>query len=133
MDISKLKTNKDKEQEGVEIDVGEGLILRICRLGNPKYESYVRKIGKPMRHQLRSGDPDPAQAKDIVIKACARHVLVGWENMQEPDENGELQDVQYSIQKAEQLLRDIPDFYRLVLELGNDASLFRDGNDEGNS
>jgi len=132
MDIRQFGTNQEKETSGVWVPIGHDLQVKICRIGNERYESYLRQIGKPMKHQLRRGDADPKESKSLLIRAIARHVLVDWDGLEEPDENGKLHKIEYSEKKAIQLLEDYPEFYRLILDLGNDPSLFKD-DDEGNS
>lgn len=111
MNINKLKTDSKKELEGVWVDAGEGLRLLIARSSNASYRKYLVKYG-------RRQDPEAMLA--VVRKGVAKHVLLGWENLQEEDK-----DVSYSSDKAEQLFKDIPDFLDLVLTFANDVELYR--------
>ncbi len=109
------------EQEGVWVDAG-GLKLRIARMGNPKYNEYARQLGKPHAMQIRHGAGDAAKVlEDVIKKAMARHVLLGWENLE--DDAGS--PIPYSEAKAMELLTGFPDFYRMVLEFAQEAEHFK--------
>ena len=128
---SLYKTDQTKEEEGVWIDFGNGIKLRIARLGNPKYNAYLRRIGKPHQMSIRNGSASQATVEDLTIRAIAKHVLLGWEGV---DEDNEL--VPYTEEKALEYLRTMRDFYQQVLELSSDANQFREEElkeEEGNS
>jgi len=111
MNISKFKTNQTKELEGVWIDGPEGLQLRIARNNNPALRKFLIKHGK-QRDDLT----------EALRKGVARYVLLGWKNLQ--DEEGK--DVVYSSETAEQLFKDFPDFFDMVLAYSNDVDYFKD-------
>jgi len=118
MNINKLKTNQQKEVDGVWVDGPEGLRLKVARNTNP----YIRKfLVKHNRHRL-----DTDASSEIMKKGFAKHVLLGWQNLQ--GEDGK--DIEYSSDKAEELFKDVPDFFDMVVMYSNDADLFKDA--EGN-
>jgi hypothetical protein len=57
----------------------------------------------------------------------AKFVLLDWKNIQDDDNK----DVPYSKEMALKWLTEHSDFYRLVLDLSQDAGLYRD--DEGSA
>ncbi len=126
MKFSKFKTNEDKETEGVWIDFGEGLRLLIARSGNVKYRRTLARLTKPHQHAFKSKTIEASVVEDITLKAVAKHILLGWENLQ--DDDGK--DIEYSQSKAEELLREAPDFFEQVLEIAQDRSLYQDQQDK---
>lgn len=121
--IGKFKTDKKREQEGVWVDAGEGLKLKLARLGNPKYEALMQQLGKPYRRQIRNNTIDVDVLRGLTARALARHVLLDWSDLQD-EETGE--DITYSQEKALELLKNYRDFYDMVVELANDQQFFRD-------
>ena len=126
MRISEFATNKTAEVEGVWQEVGLGAELKIARAGNPKYTEYLRQLAKPYRARLRRRDIPEDIAEAITIKALAKHVLLDWKGIE--DEHGEL--IPYSVEKAENLLKEYPDFRELVAVLSDDMTLFQIESDE---
>jgi len=119
MDIREFSTNDKREQEGVWVDIGEGTQLLIARLGNAKYEKYLRKLGRPYLTQLRYSS-DSKLIQKLAIKAMSRHVLLDWKNLQENDK-----DIPYSHETAERLLTNYHGLYRVVSEMSQETTLFR--------
>lgn len=71
----------------------------------------------------------------ITKEATARHVLLGWEGLEE-DLDGKLVPITYSPEKALELFNSHPEFYRLVVEFSADFSNYADAEEEatlGNS
>lgn len=122
MKISTFKTNEQREQEGVWEDAGGGLRLKVARLGNLRYEEYLRQTGKPYARQMRHGTVDNKVLEDLIRQAMARHVLLDWENLD--DEQGN--PIPYSHEKALELLTKYRDFHQMVLEIAQDARLFKE-------
>jgi hypothetical protein len=126
MKLSAFKTNPDKEEKGVWVDAGAGLRLRIARMNNPAFDEFIRKAAKPLASQLRLGTLEVKTAEELTARAMSRHVLLGWENLQNDDGS----DIPFSQDKAYELLTTHRDFFRMVSDFANDASLFRDALDE---
>jgi hypothetical protein len=120
--IKSFKTDSGKEEQGVWINAGGDLRLKIARMGNPAYTAYIKKHSKALVSSARRGEVDLDEATRINKDAAARHILLGWENLTE-DEEGK-QPIVYSVEKCRELL-DIKDFYSMVMEYANDMTLFR--------
>jgi hypothetical protein len=54
MDLSKFRTNVASAETGVEIDMGEGLFVRVAREGNAENTKALRRITKPYLHSYRT-------------------------------------------------------------------------------
>ena len=65
--------------------------------------------------------------EDINRQAMAESLLVGWEGIK--DERG--QDIPYSVENAERLLREYPAFYDYIDQLATDEELFRQCDEPG--
>lgn len=126
--IERFKTNREKETDGTWVDIGEGASLKLARIGNPRYEAFLMEQSKPLRTAMRAGNFNDPRLKSVMIKAIARYVLLDWDGLDEDDKP-----VPYSEQKAIEWMTEIPDFYRMILDLGQDSTLFKDEDGEGNS
>jgi DNA polymerase III alpha subunit len=123
--ISEFAVNEKKQTEGVWITVDDSekpLKLLIARMGNPNYQEEVMKVGRQTRGFRRGGQIAGRTITKKIKGIIARTILLGWKNLQDKDGK----DIKYSPEKAEQLFNDFPEFLDLVVEYGNDISLYRD-------
>ena len=122
MELNKLKTDSQKEVEGVWHDLGEGARIKIARAGNKAYAEYIQKAMKPHRKAIKAGTLSDKVAEKIVVGALAETVLLDWEGF---TEGGKA--VKYSIDKAKEILSnpDFHDFKEMVAELADDAEAYR--------
>lgn len=133
-DISRMRTDPEKEKSGVWVKAGGGLELLIARHGNPEYNRYLQKLLQPIRDSVQGmGEIDPEQVIQATHKAFARHILLDWKNLGEVkegetvvDDSGELvlTNVPYSEETAVGYLK-IPDFMEMVAMHSRNIELFR--------
>lgn len=121
MRISKFRTDRRAEEDGVWVDAGEGLQLRIARWGNPRYQEAMRRLGSPLLPQIKTGTISEQASEEVLCKAMAETILLEWKNLQEEDGS----EIKYSREKALELLRDVRDFRALVVDLSQNVNLFR--------
>lgn len=113
MRLSDLRTDPKKEKAGAWVDWYGDVKLKLRRVGNEDYRRAIAEALKPHRALIRA-DALPAATMDhITRQAYARHVLVGWENLL----NAEDQQIPYSVETAEKILMDPAhhDFYEFVI------------------
>lgn len=126
MRLNRFETDKEKEAKGVWVDAGEGLRILVARLGNSEYQRHLQKLGRPHVQRIRNGSINIDIADDISRRAVARHILLGWENLQDNDGS----DIEYSEDKAFEILTEYRDIYEMVLGFANDVEIFRKENYE---
>jgi hypothetical protein len=121
--LSGIKTDPTKETSGVWFPVGNGARVLVARITSPKYEEYLRKLGKPYGRAIRAGQIDNEAIEEITKKALAKHILLGWEGL----ENEDGTPIEYSLETAYKILTDpeYKDFYRMILDFAQDAEAFR--------
>lgn len=101
--LNKYKTDKTAELNGVWIEVDDGVEWLIARLNNEKAREMRRRLEKPYRSFANI--PDKAN-EEILRKVIANTVLLDWKGI--TDDDGKL--IPYSPEKAEELLKELPDF-----------------------
>lgn len=130
-DIASLKIDSQAEAEGIWVDAGGGLRLKIARLTSPSFEAWVRKHMKLGRGKSAMASLMPDQNLEAeILEGVARFILVDWANLQE---NGV--DVPYSTERALVFLREYKEFYRMVLDFAGQYEGYRAADrkaDEGN-
>ncbi len=126
MKITEFALNETKVEGGVWVEAGEGLRLRLARLGNVRYAEYLRKLGRPLRRKLRKDTHTIQEIRELTCKAMARHVLLGWENLTDAEDKP----IPYSEEKANELLLKYGEFRELVEELSSDTANFQDDDED---
>ena len=124
--INKLRTNPKSETDGVWVDAGAGLQLKIARLGNPNYSKRLNVLLKPLRSQWSGvGEISPGDVEKVTIQAMSECILLDWKNLTDMVGDAEVP-VPYSPEKSLELLK-IPDFAEIVSGFARKAELFRLG------
>lgn len=113
-DLNQLKTDKDLATNGVEIEAAPGFFIRVARLGSSRYTEAVSRHSR--KTKIQAGDDN----KDVLVKAVAETVLIGWRGLQDDGK-----DVPYSRATAERILTEYPEFLALVLEEASKLDNFR--------
>jgi len=126
MNFEKFEQQEAHEQGGVWVDIAPGFSMKLARVGNQKYDQYLKQLWRGKRSTLRHDVDEMAVAmdQDNVIKAMARHVILDWKGLTESDDDGNEVNVAYSEQKAIELMTRSYKFYRIVLEAGSEAANF---------
>lgn len=119
--FSAFKTNEVLEDEGVWIDFGAGMQLKVARLGNQKCQDLVARLQRPHLKKMRKGNLSQVEIDEIMRKAISECVLLGWENLLDEKDNP----IPYSTEKAFELL-GTKDFMSEVMGIAQDADNFRD-------
>lgn len=119
-DLKKLYgTDKEKENNGVWQDFGDGIKMRIARVGNENYKKLFQRLSKPHRKAIRGGRLSEEVAEKLMIKCLAETVLLDWENV---EVDGEL--LPYSKDNAFRVLTDFRDVKESVEDYANDMEIF---------
>ena len=121
--LSQFKQDITKSEEGVKVDLGDGLTVIVARIGNKRYQDFIRKATKPYQQAIRNKTLADSVFEKIMNEAMADSILLGWEGME--DDQGEV--IKYSKEKALEILSDpaYADFKQLVSDLANEQETFR--------
>jgi len=121
MDIKKaFATDKEKEKNGVWLDVGPNCKTLIARVGNPNYLREFKRLTKVHTQSIRRGIMEEEVADAILIKVMAKTILLDWEGMEEDGEP-----IPYSVDAAIRLLTMYKDFRDLISEISNTMDAYK--------
>lgn len=111
--IDKIKSDLQKENEGVWIDFEVGIRLKIARARNPAYRELMRKLTEPYRKTIREGGMELEQLEDLLRQVRAKTILLNWENIEDKEGNT----IKYSSEQALEFFKDLElrDFYTFVI------------------
>lgn len=120
----KFATDKNLEQDGIVLDYGDGLELRIARAGgsNVKFEKVVQVKMKKYDRLVKNDLLDPAQMREVMREVLAETVVLGWKGVTDRQGN----ELPFTKDNCIQLFKDLPDLFDDVLEQSRKANLFKE-------
>ena len=118
-------TDKVKEKEGVWQDMGDGLKMRIARIGNPKYQKRFEALSKPHRRALRRGTLSNEIAEKLLVQCIAETIVLDWEGV---EENGK--ETPFSVENAVRILLEYPELRKYVEDIANEMEGYKAEDDE---
>lgn len=121
--IEKIKTDSQKEIEGVWVDFALDIKLKIARARNPKYTELVRNLTEPIRVKMRDDTIEMDELNEILLQVRAKTILLDWQNIE--DKDGAT--ISYSPEKVEEFFRDpeLRDFYKFIIAVSENADQYR--------
>jgi hypothetical protein len=121
-DINDIKTDINKEVEGVWVDFASGIRLKIARARNPKYTELLQSLVEPIKLEVRNGKIDAEKFAEILFEVRAKTILLDWKNI---EENGV--EVPYSSEKAMEYFKnpELKDFYNFVIIISENADQYK--------
>ena len=125
MDLKKTygTTDVDLENNGVEVDLGDGAFVTVRRSNNKRFADALMRARKPHERRIQRGNNTAefrALLDDLTRKAVAEHVLIGWRGIEVDGKP-----IKYSPQAAEKLMKEFEDFQEDVLTAANSRETFR--------
>lgn len=125
-DIKKMfGVNKNLEISGVWQDIGDGVSVKVARMGNPEYQKDFERVSKPHRRAIRRGTLNNEVAEKLLIKVMARTILLDWKGL---EEDGVA--VPFNNENALRILTEYKDLRDYVSDIANDIEVFKQEEDE---
>nr|BDD45286.1 hypothetical protein 8 [bacterium] len=120
---SKFGTNTDLENEGVWMDLGSGIKVKIARIKNPKFRKMYERLTRPHERQIRQGTLDSDIMEKIVCQCLAKTVLLDWDGIELDGKK-----FPYSPENSLKLMQDdgLSDFRDQIADLAGSADIFRE-------
>lgn len=124
---TRYKTDKNLEENGVWVDLGDGLRVLVARFNSKRSREVHRRLRRA--YENFRGDLPEALEQELTIKQMAEGVLLGWEGMTFEDDGPP---VEYSVQNAIKALTEFPDFREDVAAIALKRDNYRVQKLEGN-
>lgn len=125
---SLFKTDAALEKEGIWIEYGtdgeKAMRIKIARAGgkNTEFNKALEKATKPYRKQIQSGVLDDGTADKLFKNVFADKVMLGWENISDPDGKP----MKFTKDNVLKLFEDLPDLFQDLREQSTNSTLFRE-------
>lgn len=119
----KFRTDANLEaQEGVELNYGDGMKIKIHRAGGEN-KNYAKSLRAKLANNRRALDEtmDEATARKNLAEIYAESIIIGWEGIS--DEDGK--PLEFTRANCIKVLCDLPELFRDIQDASNNAALFR--------
>lgn len=108
--------DKVAAEEGTWAPIGGGVTVKVRSLESAHAKALRKKLNEPFASLIRVGKEIPEDDQnEIFIKLIAHSALLDWN----------LEDVTFSPEKAEELLRAEPDFLRDIIAVLTSRETFK--------
>jgi hypothetical protein len=88
--LDRYTTDKSLEDDGIWIDYGDGLKVKMRRLNCQKSKDVRRKLEKPYAKQFRGTDMPDSIQEQLLNKQIAKAIVVDWEGVPNPESPAEM-------------------------------------------
>lgn len=125
----KFKTNLTCETKGIDLDYGDGTVIRVARAGgsNKQFMKTAQRLFKPHRRQLQLGILSNEKQEELAHLLYAQAVVLGWEGVTAEDigeEGTEL--VPFNVENCVKLFVNLPDLFSDLQTQAQNSELFLD-------
>lgn len=124
--LASLTIDEEVSKGGVWVDFLGGSRLKIASMNSHTYKAYVTRLYKQHRLQLDDSNPSNfALIQEITAKAMAAMVLLDWDGINWPDENGNLiENIPYTKELGEKALKLADQLREFVADQASRPTLF---------
>ena len=122
--FDRYKTDKSQEEEGVWVDFGDGIRVKVRRL-NSKYSRDTRaKLEKPYATSFRGKDYPLDIQELLLIKQLSHAIIVDWEGV--PSVADPKKPAGLSHEEVEAVLKEFPDFREEIALASMERATFQE-------
>lgn len=124
----RFKTSESCERDGVWLDYGDGVRVRVARAGgsNRRFLKAMERFRRKHKRRIDLDLLDEDVARPAVIDIFAETVVLGWEGVA----NEEGTPLECTKENVVKVFTDLPDFFDAVRDDAARAEIFRAHIDE---
>ena len=123
---NRFKTDESKEEQGVWIDFGEGIRVRVRRIRSRFSQAVRLELEKPHSESIRRGPLPNDVAEDLMMKQIAKALISEWEGV--TDEDGNVLECTYENKLA--IIKELPELRDEILQVSMDRDSYKAAKNE---
>jgi hypothetical protein len=125
-----FKTANTLEVKGITIEYGEGVEIQIARAGgaNKKFAKALTRLTRPHRTAIKNDVMDEGLADDLILRAYAETVILGWDGVTREVLTGNEADtepLECTVENVIAVMTELPDLFKDIQRVSQDLSAFR--------
>jgi hypothetical protein len=117
----RYQTDKNLEENGVEVELDEGVSITFRRISSEKSREVRRRLENPYKRQIRTNTLSTKVQEDLLLKQLAEGVLINWKGVTDAEGN----DLPFSPENALKVFKDFPDFLNDVATAVQERDFFK--------
>jgi hypothetical protein len=118
----RYRTDRDLEEEGAWVDLGDGIKIKIARLQSQRARRVLARLYRPYDNMRQSGRKVPDSVQETVTRRwIAEGVLLDWEGVS--DAAGKT--IPFTPDSALEVFEAFPDFLDEVVYFSREQETFR--------
>lgn len=119
--LERYQTDKNLEEEGVWVDLGGNVQVKVARITSRKSKEVRRKLERPMVRKNRSDDLSIDQLEQLMTEQLAQAVIKDWRGVTDDEGN----DLPCTVENCRTILTKFPDFREDVATASLEKETFR--------
>ena len=120
--LERYKTNKSFEEEGIWVDFGGGVKVRLTRASSNRSREVRRRLERQHARKMRNQDIPPEIMEKLLIEQLAQAIVLDWDGVTDLSGNS----VPCDEQHRRQVFTDFPDFREDVMSASLTKETFLD-------
>lgn len=119
--LDRYATDKTLEEEGVWVDFGDGIMVKIARITSKKSKELRRRLERPLVRKSRGGELSIDQLEYLMTEQLSQAVVQDWKGV--TDENGN--ELPCTPDNCRTILNKFPDFREDIATVSLEKETFR--------
>lgn len=121
--INSIKTDLQKETDGVWMPYSLDIAVKVARARNSKYQEVLRARIDPLKKGIREESISMDELNELLLEVRAETILLDWKNIE--DENDKA--IPYSVEQAIKFFKDpeLKDFYNFVVTISESSERYK--------
>lgn len=119
--LERYQTDKNLEEEGVWVDLGGNVQVKVARITSRKSKEVRRKLERPMVRKNRSDELSIDQLEQLMTEQLAQAVIKDWRGV--TDDDGV--ELPCTVENCRMILAKFPDFREDVATASLEKETFR--------
>lgn len=134
-----FKTATALETNGIDIEYGEGLQIKVARAGgaNKKFTKAITRLTKVHRAAIAHGIISEEVADGIVLRAYAETVILSWTGVMKDvltgDEADAATELECNVDNVIAVMKELPDLFADIQKVSQELAAFRADSMEGDA
>lgn len=113
--MNRYKTDREMEENGVWVDFGDGIQVKIRRANSKHSRDTRAKLEKPYAGQFRNREMPQSLQDEILIKQLAQSIVVDWKGVPDPSNPDSPNPFPCNEENVIKVMTQFPDFREDIL------------------
>lgn len=119
--LDRYQTDKSLEEEGVWVDFGGGVMVKVARITSAKSREVRRRLERPLARKNRNEELTLDQLEHLMIEQLSQAVVKDWKGV--TDEKGK--ELPCTVENCRDILNKFPDFREDVATVSMEKATFQ--------